>query len=89
MKKIILLNILQEDMLILFINDFLAVTDYILEEIVAALFKTERLKLRIDGIPEILIRDRIYIVNTGIIHQQCFGNLFEYLILFRHFYHLI
>jgi hypothetical protein len=57
-------------MLILFVDDALAVSYDVLEKIVSALLEAERMEFGIDGIPEILIRDGIDIVDTGIIYQQ-------------------
>jgi hypothetical protein len=62
--KLLLLDILYENMLIFFINDLLAVADDVLEKIIAALLEAQRMELGVYGIPVILIRDSIDIVDT-------------------------
>ena len=69
-EKRFLLHILEEDMLVFFIDRKPAVTLEILEEIFSALLESQRMKLRIDGIPIIFIRDCINVVNTRIVHEQ-------------------
>ena len=69
-QEVFFLDIVQEDMLVFFENDLLAVALQVLEKIFAALFEPQRMEFMIKRIPVVLIRDRINIVNTGIIHQQ-------------------
>jgi hypothetical protein len=71
-------------MLVFFGYDFPAVTDNVLKEVVSALFEVQGMEFMINGIPIVLIRLRVNIINTGVVSKQRLRYLFENIVLFRH-----
>ena len=69
-QKVLLLEAFEEKVLILFINNLLAVFFNILEKIIASGFQVQRVEFGINSIPAVFVGDSIDIINTGVINQQ-------------------
>ena len=83
-KQFVFLDVLYEYMLVFFDYDVFAVTDNVLEKVISALFKVQRMKIMVNGIPIVFVRDRVNIINTGVVSEQRLRYLFENIVLFRH-----
>ena len=83
-QKLFFLNVLNEDVLILFIDHLFAVPDDVFEKVIAPLLQIEGMKLRVHGIPVVFICHRVHIVDAAVIHQQRFRDFHKNLFLYRH-----